>query len=130
MEFKKLSRTIIVNGNEVQVDVTVKVEEDDIDPAGDFDFGDVAENKKYLERFRLGELFIGVITVEAKAHGESGSDVLGGCHLVANNYFDSKPFNKSVEEILESHDMVENALTELSNTLIFRANDLKMFATR
>lgn len=128
--FKTYETTLEINGETTPVRIDVFVDEDEcVDPAGDFDFGDDAENQKYLERFQSGELFIGVIEVRATAIelGEFESDVLGACHLTSNNMFDSGPFTKDVENIIEEHGMVAQALECLKGVLKHKINLYKPF---
>lgn len=129
MIFKEFTKDLAINGQTITTYITVKVEEDyDTDIEGGFDFGNETENKAYLARFESGELFMGCIVVKAQALGLCGVDVLGACHLYSNNMFDSSKFNQSVEETIESHAMVENALKDLENIIVHQARALAKFA--
>lgn len=128
MEFKKYTQDVEINGVAVEVEISIRVEEDDITPEGDFDFGNAEENAAYLKRFNGGDLFMGVISVNAKAYGETGNDCLGGCHLKCNNMFDSKPFTQDVEDLVKEHGMVNNAIDELKKSIVAKATCLKVFA--
>jgi hypothetical protein len=128
--FKELTEELSINGHTIPVQVTIEVDEDIyVDPADDFNFGDEATNAEYLERFRSGELFMGSITVTAKALGEVGSDHLGACHLCSNNAFNSAPFNTSVNNIVDDYQMVNRALLDLREMIISKAKLLKEYAT-
>lgn len=130
MEFKKLEKTLMINGNKVKAQVTITVEEDDIDPAGDFDFGNEKENAEYLARFRSGELFVAVITVRATALGQEGTDCLGGCHIHSNNMFNSKPFDSDVESMIKDQCMIERATEELAKHIVDAANLLAPYRSK
>lgn len=123
--FKTLARTIEINGQVIDVQVTIKTGEDDLEPEGDFDFGDTEENAAYLKRFRSGELFIGIVLVEARALGEIGFDSLGGCHW----HTARSKFETDVQETIDAHDLVESALAELKSNIINKANQLKRYAS-
>lgn len=114
MEFKRFERTIQdTNGVKLSVLVIVEVDEDDIPPEGDFDFGNEEENDAYLNRFKSGELFRANILVKAIALGFEGFDSLGACHIHSNNMFNSKPFDQDVEDILREYGMIDNAIEHL-----------------
>lgn len=84
-EIHREIRPIIVNDRSIDVTLVTSVSQDDIDPAGDFDFGDEKENEDYLARFECGELFVGVVWLHAYALGVTASDTLSGCHLSTGN---------------------------------------------
>lgn len=114
MEFKRFNKTIL-DKNQVPVEVliVIEVEEDDIHPKDDFDFGNAEDNAEYLQRFERGELFIGVISVKAYALGFEASDYLGACHLHCNNMFNSKPFEDDVNNTISEHGMIDTAIEAL-----------------
>lgn len=124
------TRTLAINGIELEVKITIEVGEDDIHPSDDFDFGDLEENATYLDRFKTGELFIAVITVKAEALGLTGMDVLGGCHVHSNNMFNSDPYEQDIEELIRSHCMESEAIEDLKTIITKTANQLKPFANR
>lgn len=131
MEFKRLQRTVKLNGRDLVADIVIRVEEDDYTPraGADFDTGDAEADKAYEKRFEPnGDLFNAVIFVTATAHGVEGSDVLGGCHISCNNMFNSEPFNKDVELVLEEHAMISNAVIDLAEQVKARAKDLAPYA--
>ena len=128
--FKQFEQEIDLNGKPVTVKVEIKVGEDDIDPAGDFDFGDEQENAAYLARFTSGELFAAVIVVHVCGLGIEGSDYLGACHIHSNNYFNPAPFEKDVLETVETYGMVANATEEWRQAVIDQANKLVVYATK
>lgn len=125
--FKAYKREVEMCEQLVEVEFTITVDEDDISIDDDID-GNPADATEYKARFERGELFIGVITVTAKALGVSGTDVLGGCHLHANNAFNSIPFNSDVEQTLSDHGMEQSALDELMTNIREFANKLRPFA--
>ncbi len=127
MEFTKFEKVIKINGINVDVEIEIRVEEDDITPDGDFDFGDAEENAAYLRRFKSGELFIAVISVNARALGERGNDCLGGCHIHSNNLFDSTLFESDVNSTIREHTMVSNAVEDLKTSIVNKAKLLKGF---
>src|SRR5688572_5594839 len=110
MLFKKYTVETEINGNTVNVEISIQVEEDNIGPEGEFGFGSEEENKKYLERFHRNELFVGCIFVTASAFGLEGVDSMGDCHLSSNNMFNSEPFESDVNNILSYYNMIENAV--------------------
>lgn len=126
-KFSEFTITRQLNGRDIEINITITVECDDIDPAGDFDFGNEKDNTEYLQRFHSGELFIGVIGVKATALGETGTDYLGGCHLHSNNYFDSKPFTSDVSSIVTEYNMVDNAIIELLQAIQNKSEMLTPF---
>lgn len=117
MNFKEYEDTIKVNDKLLPCIISIKVYADDVDPSDDFDFGDDEENSKYLKRFTSGELFMGVVVVEARALGELGVSSLGACHLVSNNFFNHTPFENSVNETVRDYDMLEEAKSELVKSI-------------
>src|ERR1700676_3896601 len=122
MEFKRFKHLTKVNGIEITAEIVVSVNEDDnYSPTApnDFDFGNAAENKAYAKRFAYesGDLFNGIITVKATAFGIEGFDSLSGCHLNCNNAFNSAPFENDVNQMVETHDMVSEALDDLVNNI-------------
>lgn len=128
MEFKKTNRIVKINGHDVEVTLTVRVEEDFYRPEGDFDFGNAKANEEYLERFKRGELFMAFISVTATALGETGHDGLGACHIHSNNFFDSTKFNDDIEQVLKDYALESNAIKELINNIKSKAGILKKFA--
>jgi len=124
---KTFEMDAFLNKVALPVKVTIEVAEDDIVPAGDFDFGDAAENEAYLDQFKSGELFIAVIRVTAEALGEEGTDYLGGCHVHSNNAFNSDPFAKDIDQLVMDHGMVDKALGDLMQAILIKANRLKPY---
>ncbi len=122
-----LNKTIEINGRKIPAIVNIEVFEDDL-PI-EVDFGNTDEEKKYLARFESGELFSACIKVTACALGQVDGDSLSACHLHSNNAFESK-FDDDLQGILEEHEMVENALENLKNTIIHQANKLAPYATK
>jgi hypothetical protein len=131
MKYKEFDGVTCINGHVVDVHYTVTVEEDDLDPSGDFDFGNVQENENYLKRFKNGELFIAIISVYVtmKDFDGGGDAVLGGNHIRSNNYFDSSGFNKDVEAILNEHGLIHEATKDLFRQVIDAANRLGKYLT-
>lgn len=130
MEFKRFKKTVKLNGIEITADIVINVVEDHVpEAAHDFDFGNAAENEAYAKRFtnESGDLFNGVITVTASAFGIEGFDALGGCHLNCNNLFNSDPFERDVNETIETHDMVNEALANLTDSIQAQAALLAPF---
>lgn len=126
--FKEFEEYVHVHGKLLTVNISITVEEDPyIDIRGDFDFGDPIENEKYLNRFKSGELFMGMITVTAFALGETGADHLGACHLISNNYFNSEPFDTSVNDTVNTYDMINNAIDDLLKNLDEKAATLQKY---
>lgn len=121
-------RHLKINDIEIEVLVSIFVSEDDLSPNGDFDFGDETENRKYLARFESGELFMGLIHVQATAMGLKGHSYLGACHLRSNNFFDPGPFTQDVESTVREHDMISEALGDLERTIIETGNRFSRFS--
>lgn len=92
---------------------------DDCQIDGSFDFGDQAENEKYLKRFRSGELLNLIVQVKVKALGESGIDILGGCHVKADN------FEADLHELAIEHDMKNNACADLKKAILSQYETLQ-----
>lgn len=116
MEFKKYGKRIKVNGHPVEVQIEVRVEED---PDAEDGFGMPA-----AEGFFYGSILV-LATAPFDAGIElEGIDSLGGCELRPNNMFDSTPFNKSVEEILETYGMEANAVNDLRKQIEGRYDEL------
>jgi hypothetical protein len=130
MLFNEFIKKVKVNGFDVPVKVQILVTEEDdgFDVDADIDFGDVKAEQEYIERFRKGELFRAVISVHAEAFGIEGFDVLGACHIHSNNLFNSEPFNKDVDDVITTHDMVNNAVNDCVNNLKKKAKELNSFA--
>jgi hypothetical protein len=128
MIFKIENHDLEVNGIKFSAEVMIAVEEEcDTRIEDDISFDDKEAEKLYIARFKRGELFIGCITVTARAYGLEGCDVLGACHLFSNNCFDSTAYERSVNETLSDYSMVENALTELKRNIKMQAADLQQF---
>lgn len=117
MEFKKLKKTVRVNGHTIDVDILIEVEEDDVQFLLDQDFESDEARIKYVNKINRGDIFAGVVLVKASALGLTGTDVLSGCELKPNNMFNSTPFDKSVEACVKDNSMVENAVNELKKIL-------------
>lgn len=111
---------IHINGQLLPVKVRYEIEYDDYPIEDSFDFGDEKENEAYIERFRTGELESLIITVTAFAVGETGSDSLGGVHVVAGKSAD-------IYQTIENHDMVGNALTALKERIVTHARELQPY---
>ena len=127
--YKTFDDSITINGSPINVEISIFVGEDDLDPEGTFDCGDEVENEEYLARFKSGELFMAVIGVEATALDETGTDYLGGCHIHANSRYSNNQLSADVAYFVEAYTMVENAKTELKDLIIRKANQLARFAT-
>lgn len=117
MEYKKYNKTIVVNGNKVDVEFTVKVNEDDNRYIMDQDFESESKKAEFVSKVENGELFSAWVEVQASAEGLTGYDTLGACVLHANNMFNSTPFNQSVEATLIDNGMEANALDDLNRQL-------------
>jgi hypothetical protein len=129
MIFKTEKRDLEVNGIKISAEVTIEVEEDgETNVRDDISFDNKELEEVYVRRFERGELFIGIISVTARAYGIEGLDILGGCHLCSNNAFNHQPFENSVNETVRDYSMVENALTELARNIREQAQQLKLFA--
>lgn len=125
-----IERTIEVNGIPVQAMIRIYIDEDhDSDPF-DMDFESPEDRSAYERRFTRGELFNAWIQVVATAHGIDGSDTLCNVHMHCNNMFNPAPFEADLKSTLEDHDMIQNALNELTRELIEQANTLQPFATK
>lgn len=108
MEFDKFNTVIEVNGQKLEVQVCVTVEEDyDSGP----DMGDWEDDTP------MDQHFFGHILVEATALGLTGFDSLSGVSLRANNMSDSKPFESDVKEAIREHGLLEQALGELRSEI-------------
>ncbi len=133
-----LNKTAIirVNGQAVDVTITVLVAEDDLQIEDLYD-DSVESFADVRARFERDGLFLGFIGVSAVALNAEGYDSLGGCELRCNNMFNSEPFEKSVHETLNAHGMIENALSNLKeqleskySELLKQADTFKPFATK
>ena len=91
----------------------IKVENSDIPLEGSFDFGNEAENQKYMSRFESGELenIDIVVTIFSKSGQVEGFDSLGACHIRASH------FEEDVQSTIKDHGMIENALEHLNENL-------------
>lgn len=117
--FKEFEVSREIGGKQVPIKIQVLTDFDDISPGDDFDFGDAEENAKYLKRIQDGEIDVLVIKVKAFALGETGFDILGGCHVC-------KP--QDVDDIVNDHGMVENAIEDLINQMHAKADTLRFLS--
>jgi hypothetical protein len=107
-----------LNGKPVKASVTVSYETDqDFDPIKDMDF-DGEDQKKFLRDLERGEVMPLVVYVSVSALGETGSDVLGGC--LVNSV-------KDIDELVETHEMIEQAVIELKNNILHQIELLKPY---
>lgn len=110
-------------GKTLYADCYLMAEPDDVDPAGDFDFGDAKANAEYLARFRSGELQMIRLHVRAVFKGFEGNDYLGACHIPAENYAnecvvlcqDYGMVQQALDDLIRHMESVESALKEVSN---------------
>jgi len=96
-----------LNGRNLLAEITVDVS-DEQEPV-DVAYETEEENREYIARFDSDELANVCITVTARHVGSNvkASDSLGACH-VRTRYFE-----EDVEETIESHGMVAEALSAL-----------------
>lgn len=80
----------------------------------DFDYGSAIENQAELNRFKRGELLNLCLKVSASALGETGTDYLSQCFVLAQG------FEQALEEIAIAHDMKNRARTELRDNILFQ----------
>ncbi len=120
--YPEIKKTVFINGHKIEVLITVTVQEgqDDFDALIDCD-----NQKEVMRMIDRGEIFAGSVFVTATALGLEGSDCLGGCSLVPNNAFNSAPFEASVKAVIDNHDMVENALADLTKAIQGQAKVLR-----
>jgi len=116
MEFKTYNKEIDVNGHRISVCITINVEEDDLQIEDTYD-DQVEAFEDIRKRFERDGLFLGCIIVTAESHGLSGIDSLGACELNCNNFYNSTPFENSVQNVVKHYGMIENALNSLKNAL-------------
>lgn len=98
---------------EISPKVHLLVELDEQDVAGQFDFGNAAENAAYLKRFENMELLNANVSIQyydGSGH-VSGEDSLGACHI-RNGHVE-----EDAMEIVKDHDMVNNAFNDLQKKL-------------
>lgn len=118
MEFKRFKRRIKVNSHSVNIEVVIKVEnEDNQSILFDQDFETKVQESAYRAKVERGDLFAGFIVVVAHAEGLEGEDSLGACELRPNNMFNSDPFEQSVNSYLETYSMVKSATDQLKRNL-------------
>jgi hypothetical protein len=124
MGFKRYDKIIRVNNVDVPIEVIITVEDDFEGALLDQDFETPGQRAEYVKKLDTGQLFAGIIVVEAIALGIIGIDTLGGCELVPNNLFNSEPFEASVQTYLSDYGMEENAINDLINQLARRHAEL------
>lgn len=112
-------RYIEFRGHSLYAHLAVMVDYDQVSP--DFDFGNEAENQKYLERFNSGEMLNLVITVVATWQGYEGSDILGECHI------SSKNLEAETLDMITEHEMMDKACIDLVTTLTAEYDKAKQF---
>lgn len=115
--FSREFREISIKGQAVNVRITVHVEEDETD----YEYGDIHPRPK------AGH-FYATVRVDAEALGETGCDALGACSLPVNGVYTQEVFNKAVRETVFENEMVTEALNNLRDNVVSRANLLKPFA--
>ncbi len=116
--YKTLSREIVLNGQQHSVQVTISTApEDDLHTLYDQDFDSPEHKEAFREKLNSGILEgIGVI-VKAQLCGEVGTDSLWAC-IIGDGY--------TVENIVEEHGMIKQALLELENNLSLQYRNLKV----
>jgi hypothetical protein len=116
--FKTDIGQIEINGKRIMAHIHCAFE-DDLDQP-DFDYGNESENKAELARFESGELSNMLLKVTASALGETGTDVLGQVFVKTSQV------ESDLLSVANDHDMINNALIELKNNIIYQYKTLKV----
>lgn len=119
-KMKPFIKKIQINGIDVNVAISIEVDETDGFTNDFYENKDIPRIQKLID---ADKLFLGTITVQAYAHGIQGIDSLSACELVPNNLFDSKPFEASVLRVIEDNSMIENAIDCLVTQIQSRYED-------
>ena len=119
---KEFETTTVIHGITVPVLIRIEATDDDCSVDGSFDFGNEEENAAYMRRFETCELWNALIRVTAMAEGESGTDYLGGCHVVSSRA------DAEIMKTANDHGMAKNATAELVKEIVEKAKRLQKYA--
>jgi len=108
IELDKDTKKFKIAGSEFEATVRAYWQWDDCPVEDTVDFETEKELEEYVGRFRRGDLLNAVLFVEATFLGQTGTDVLGACHVKDED---------DMLEIIKEHGMVDNAVTELIDVL-------------
>lgn len=117
VQIDDIKKMVLVNGIEIEVNVSFHVEPDDCEI--DIEFETDEEKQEFYKKLNSGQIQNVFIQVIASYQGIIGADSLGGNLISSKN---------EILETIEEHGMTENACEELVKEIIQMSKDLKQFS--